>query len=322
MCVMIARIKQLLNYFLLVLGFCLVSQVVAADIISETLHGKELLFQRNYPAALELFKKIENDYPDSPAGSFGQMAAWQIAMFENLDFRFRGEYKAAEKRFERTVAEMLSKKPAPWDLFTAGAGYGMRGFYYARDGRWFRALGSALRAVQLLKRLAFINPTFIDAKLGTGMYDYWRSVMTKGLNFLPFFGDHRRRGIAQLEGVVRDGDYAKDLAHANLIFIYAQERRYREARAIVDKFLKDYPKNIILRQLSGRIYFATRQYDNALAEYKKVLEMDSAMTKSLYYMGVIMMNKPGGKSDGRRYLEQFLKTNPGREWEKYAKDVL
>ena len=236
-----------------------------ADVISDTLKGKEFLFQRNYPAAIKLFEQIELDYLDSPSGTFGQMASYQMMMFENLDFRFRKEYGETEKRFEKVVSKMLKGKPASWDLFVSGAGYGMRGFYYAREDKWFRALGSALRAVQLLKRAAYEDPSFIiDASLGIGMYNYWRSVMTKGLNFLPFFGDRRREGIRQIEKVANEGKHARDLSLANLAFIYAQEKTYSKSRKIVDNFLQDYPKNIVLRQLSARLYFITKSYDDSI----------------------------------------------------------
>ena len=61
--------------------FILFSSFAHADIISDTMQGQELLFQRNYPAAIELFQKIEQEYPASPAGAFGQMASYQLMMF-------------------------------------------------------------------------------------------------------------------------------------------------------------------------------------------------------------------------------------------------
>ncbi|MBI2341766.1 MAG: hypothetical protein HYU98_03425, partial [Deltaproteobacteria bacterium] len=279
---------------ILILLLLIARPLCAADVISDTMRGKELLFQRDYPAALELFKKIERDYPDSPAGFFGQMAAWQIMMYENLDFRFRAEYEEVEQKFEKAVSIMLQNDPTPWNLFVAGSAYGMRGFYYMRDNKWFRALGSAIRGIQLMKRAVWMDPSLIDARLGTGMYNYWRSVMTENINFLPFFGDRRQEGIAEVKEVIEKGTYSKDLAEANLAFIYGQENNYKMARVIADKFLALYPNNIIFRLFSGRLYSWTKDYDKSIGEFKKVMEIDPAMTKCLYYIGVVMTKKPGG----------------------------
>lgn len=293
-----------------------------ADVISETLKGQELLFQRDYPSALKLFAEIERNYPDSPSGTFGQMAALQVMMFENLDFRFRKEFDEVEKRFERVAAKMLEGSPTSFDLFMAGSGCGMRGFYYMRDGKWFRALGSALRAMQLLKRALWQDPNFIDAYLGLGMYDYWRSVLTKSINFLPFFSDKRGEGIAKVERVVREGKYGTELARTNLAFVYANEKQYSRSREIVSSFLAKYPNNIIVRQLSAKLYFLARKFDDAIGEYNKILEIDPAMTKSLYYIGTAYLYKRGEALKAKQYFEQFLATDPEKEWAQMARKQL
>ena len=298
--------------------FILFSSFAHADIISDTMQGQELLFQRNYPAAIELFQKIEQEYPASPAGAFGQMASYQLMMFENLDFRFRTKYETSERRFEKVVLQMLSGKPKSFDLFVAGAGYGMRGFYYIRDGRWVRAVGSAVRAVQLLKRAAFVDKEFLDARLGIGMYNYWRSALTKGLYFLPFFSDHRAEGIEDIKQVVDNGRFANKLAKANLAFIYSEEHRHLDAQKALEPFLQEYPNNIILRQLSGRLYMWLRQYDKSLQEFEKILKIDPSMTKTYFYMGVVMMRKPGFNVLAKKYFEDFLATNPEKEWAEAA----
>ena len=91
------------------------------------------------------------------------------------------------------------------------------------------------------------------------MYDYWRSVLTKGLNFIPFFGDKREQGIAAVLNVICNGRYAVKLAEANMAFIFAREKKFDKAREILDRYLKEYPDNIILRQLSGDIYIDSKK---------------------------------------------------------------
>lgn len=290
-----------------------------ADVISETLQGQELLFQRDYDSAIKLFNEIDAKYPDSPAGSFGLLATYQIRMYENNDFRFLNKYIEAEDRFERIAAKILKTKASPFDLFTIGAGYGMRGFYYVRANKWFRGLGSATRAIQILKRAKYEYPDFVDPYLGIGMYNYWRSVLTKGINFLPFFADHREEGISQVKNVMENGLYSKQLAETNLAFMYGQEDRYAEARVMADQLLKKYPNNVIILKFSGRLYGWMKDFDRSIAEFNKVLKLDPALTKTYFYMGVALMKKPGAQAESIKYFEKYLSTNPEKNWANMAR---
>jgi len=293
--------------------------VASSDVVTETLQGQELLFERDYPAAISLFQEIEKKYPESPAGAFGQLAAYQIWMYENQDFRFLKEYNSAEERFSLVAEKALKGKPSPFDFFVTGAGYGMRGFYYARANKWFRGLGSAVRAVQILKRAKFEYPDFSDPNIGIGMYNYWRSVFTKSISFLPFFADHRKEGIAQVKDVIAHGLYAGQLAEANLAFIYGQEDDYRNARPIIDKLLAKYPNNIVLLKYSARLYGWMKEYDRSVAEFGKILKIDPTVTKTYFYMAVALMKKPGGNAESLACFEKYLATNPEKNWAEMAK---
>lgn len=321
MCKKEARVLIRIGGILFLLFVCC-SSIAQADIQTDTMRGKELLYQRNYPAALEIFRQIEQNYPDCTAGLFGQMAAYQIMMYENLDYRWKDEYEEVEDRFERRADKNTRNDPSSWNLFITGAAYGMRGFYYMRDDRWFRALGSAVKGIRLMKRVIYNDPTFVDARLGPGMYDFWRTVYTKEITSLPFFPDRRKEGLAAVKEVMEHGLYGRDLAETNLAYMLAQNKQYKESREITDRYLAKYPENIILRQLSARLYFSEREYKKAIEEYERILKQDPSMTKSLYYIGYAYMRMPGGQLLARKYLNDFLATNPEKHWAKYARKNL
>lgn len=280
------------------------------------MEAQRFLFERNYDAALKVFQDMEREHPESPTGAFGQMAVWQLRMFENLDFRFRAEYEEAQRRFEKIVDEFSKMRTVEaWDLLIAGAGLGMRGFFFLRDGKWFRAFGSAIRAVRFLRQAAWQDPNFIDPRLGIGMYDYWRSVLTTELYFLPFFGDRRKEGIEAVKLVMARGQYTIDLAKANLATIYIEERRYNEAITLLDNLLDTYPQNIILRQFKARAYMVQRSYDLAIKEHRQVLEIDPGITKSWFFIGYAAAQRAGTRDTAIEALEKYLGTSPEKKWE-------
>ena len=46
-----------------------------------TQEGMDLIYQRRYPEALQVFEEAGIDFPDSPLGPIGRSLVWQAIMF-------------------------------------------------------------------------------------------------------------------------------------------------------------------------------------------------------------------------------------------------
>ena len=57
----------------------------------------------------------------------------------------------------------------------------------------------------------------------------------------------RKRGLATLERVTREGKWARDDARTLLIVLYTRERRFAEAGAIAKELAAKYPRNYLFR---------------------------------------------------------------------------
>lgn len=261
---------------------------VDSDLISGALNGKDLIFRRKYDQAMELFKELELKYPDSPTGLAGQMAIWQVKMFEHDDFRYMTEFVSAEKKYDDFATATIRKGDVPpWDFFIYGAADGMRGFFKTRQGSWLGALSNAMHAVRMLDELKWREPNLVDTDLGFGAYIYWRSAITNEIKILPFFSDRRKEGINLLQNVVKNGKYAGDLALGNLIFIYGNENKYDDAIKVADQLLEKYPENIIVRYQKGRVFMWAKKYDKALEMFEECYKMDPTIYKALLYEGMV-----------------------------------
>lgn len=288
---------------------------VNPQLIDQALKGKELIFERKYDEATRLFQTIENEYPTSPTGLAGQMAIWQVKMFECDDFRFKKQFEAAEKKYEKFATGELRKGDVPaWDYFVYGAADGMRGFFKTRQEQWWGALTNAMHAMRMLKQVKWMEPNFLDADLGFGAYTYWRSVVTKEIKILPFFTDRRNEGISLLKMAAERGKYIQDLANANLVFIYGNEDKYDQAIAIADRLLAKYPENIIMRYRKGLIYIWAKKYEQALKMFEEVYSMNPSIYKALMYQGVAL-TKMGKLVESKSALSKYIdidKENEGR----------
>jgi TolA-binding protein len=295
-----------------------------ADLIQRSVEGERLLMARDYTAALALFQKLSDDYPDSPAGPFGIMAHWQTRMFENRDFRFVAPYNAAEKKMtERCDARLLAERPSDWDLFVCASGFGMKGFFEARRDRWMQGLGNSIRSIRAYKKLLWLNPQFVDAEMGVGMYEFWRSVVTQRFKWLPFFSDQRAAGIAKVERAAREGKYVPDLAKANLAYMWMEMKQYDRATAQLNELLARYPRSVLMQQARGEVAWFQKRYQDCYDSFAKILAQDPQMTRSLYWMAassVMPYFVPGQKipediaAKARDQLNHYLQSRPIKVW--------
>lgn len=291
---------------------------VDPELINAAIKGKELIFRRRYSEALKVFDKIERDYPETATGFFGKMAIWQVRMFENEDFRFKTQYQSVEKRYEKFARHQLRKGDLPsWELFVYGAADGMRGFFKGRLGKWFKALTHGLHAMRMQKKLRWQEPEFVDSDLSLGMYKYWRSVFTSQLKFLPFFSDQRQEGINMVKRVASSGRYSKNIALANLVFIYYNEKRYDEAISVSDRIIADYPENIVIRYMKGEALKSKKMNPEALTLFQEIYQMDPEINTVLLQQGKILywMKR---YAESKEVLEKFLRTKSEKIWHAVA----
>lgn len=299
-----------------------------ADLISRSVEGERLLMSRDYGAGQALFQKLSADYPESPAGAFGLMAMWQTRMFENRDFRFVSQYDAAEKQMEALCeARLTYDRPSDWDLFVCASGYGMKGFFDGRREKWLQGVGGAIKSIRAYKRLLWLTPTFVDAEMGVGMYEFWRSVVTQRFKWLPFFSDQRAVGMAKVEKVASAGKYVRDLARANLSYMRMEMKQYDAALVGLDDLISRYPRNVLMRQAKGEVFWWQKKYRECYDVFSQILAEDPQMTRSLYWMAACSVN-PYVKPDtqlpediatrAKDQLAQYLRSKPIKIWSSAA----
>ena len=284
---------------------------------SRLLEGQEHVFARNYDAAMKIFLEVKKDFPESPGGCFGEMAVYEVRMLEREDFHLQNQFLKAAKEGRKRVNKILQKyDPSAWELFISGALLGLDGFFKARKDQWWDAYVDGGKSRQLFRHVKKIDPAYIDADFGLGMYLYWRSVFTRDLWFLRFFPDKRKEGIAIVKRVAEKGHFSKELAKANLAIAYFEEKEYKKARPILDHFVKRYPNNVILRRLLGKVFAATKQYDAALEQFRAIRAIDPTFKKPYYFIGAILVLKknPERYPEAEEKLRHFLKIQGGKYW--------
>ncbi len=235
--------------------------------------GFEALYNLDYEAARARFRELARLYPDHPAGpQFLAASLWletlnesrrlQSGLYNNESFYAKTEDKVDPKvvaqfkewtRAAKALAEArLKKNPKDAEaLYFLGATQGLKAAFAGAVERSFvSALRSGSDAVDRHRETIKIDPTYHDAELTIGMQDYIVGGLALPYKILAGMTGTRgskRRGLATLERVMREGRWARDDARVMLIPLYKRERRYADAAALARELAAKYPKNYLFK---------------------------------------------------------------------------
>ncbi|HKS27126.1 MAG TPA: hypothetical protein VJS44_04875 [Pyrinomonadaceae bacterium] len=235
--------------------------------------GFDALYNLDYETAASAFREIERLFPDHPAGPQFQAALlWSRTLNESRrmksslygsdDFYEGKEDKVDEKvvnefrdytRRARLLAEARLKRD-PKDveaLYFLGATEGLRAAFAAGVQRSFMsALRDGQRSVDRHRDVVKLEPSFIDAELTIGLYEYVVGSLplpVKLVASLTGARGSRKRGLETLARVAEQGRWARDDARALLIVLYKREKRYADALKLARELGEKYQRNYLFR---------------------------------------------------------------------------
>ena len=285
-----------------------------------TQEGMDLIYQRRYPEALQVFEEAGVDFPDSPLGPVGRGLVWQAVMFENYDFSheraYMTEYGDAKERFKR--ARRGSGEPKAWLDFLEAVHLGIDAMWDIRHEQYLPAFDKAWDALELVKKVERAEPDFVDVQLATGMYDYWRTAITEQVGTLPSFGDHRAEGLVKMQRAKKDGLLARAPASLVLTYTYLDQRDYDAAIAEAKWAQERYPGNLLNELTLGRVYRRARKWEEGLASFDRVLEIDPNNKRVWFHIGEVHYKSRRNNTAAKEAYEHYLSTKPIPDYEAHT----
>ncbi|MDT5269856.1 MAG: hypothetical protein QOH49_2042 [Acidobacteriota bacterium] len=235
--------------------------------------GFDALYNLDYESARRRFREIATVYPTHPAGyellaaslwlkTLNESRRLQASLYNNegfykekddkVDPKVQAEFRELTRKTKELCEARLKVNPKDTDaLYYLGAVEGLKAAWGSMVERSFMsALSNGKDSVDHHRDLLKIDPTYTDAKVTVGMYDYVVGTLPPlvklGATFIGFRGS-KKRGLATLEEVAREGHYARDDAKTLLIALLKRERRYREAYNYASELAAKYPRNYLLK---------------------------------------------------------------------------
>jgi tetratricopeptide (TPR) repeat protein len=236
--------------------------------------GSEALFNLDYETARKSFREMAEAFPNYPGGpQFLADSLWIETLYKTRRLQsslYGGDdtfYSTSDDKADpqlvdqfRTLtrqARLLAEsrlKQSPRDteaLYFLGAIEGLKAsFEEAVERRHFAALKDGSDAVDRHREVIKLDPSYHDAEITIGLYDFTvgsLSLPVKLVAGVAGFHGSKKRGLATLERVAKEGHWVHDEAKTLLIVLYTREKRFAEAAAIAKDLAAKYPRNYLYR---------------------------------------------------------------------------
>ena len=235
--------------------------------------GREALYNFDYDKALQDFREINRLYPSHPAGP--QLLAarlWVKTLYESrrlqaslyssetfyatgddkVDPKIIDEFRTLTRDAKRRADARLKLFPKDIEaLYWLGSVEGLKAsFAEAVERRHIAALRAGNDAVDHHREVLKLDPQQIDANLTIGLYEYVVGSLPLPIKLLAGvtgFRGSKKKGLALLEQVVKEGTWSRDDAASLLIVLYTREKRYQDALVLSRQLAQKYPRNYLVR---------------------------------------------------------------------------
>ena len=236
--------------------------------------GSEALFNLEYEGARKSFKEMAVLFPKYPAGpQFLADTLWAEALYQTrrlqaslygdddtfystsddkADPRLIDEFRNLTRQARNLTEARLKQFPKDTEaLYFMGAIEGLKAsFEESIERRHFAALKDGSDAVDRHREVIKLDPDYHDAEITIGLYDYTVGALPLPIKLIAGvagFRGSKKRGLATLERVAREGKWIHDEAKTLLIVLYTREKRFAEAATLARELGARYPRNYIYR---------------------------------------------------------------------------
>lgn len=251
--------------------------------------GFDALYNLDYEGARRRFDAMTRAFPDHPAGfQFLAAGLWlktlnesrrlQASLYNNegfykekddsVDPKTAAEFRDLTRKTKELCEARLKQNPKDADaLYYLGASEGLKAAWGSMVERSFMAaLTNGKDSVDHHRDVIKLDPNYTDAKVTIGMYDYvvgtLPPIFKLGATFLGLHGS-RKRGLATLEEVAREGHWARDDAKSLLIALLKREERFRDAYTYANDLAVKYPRNYLFKMEAADALVSQAEVDRA-----------------------------------------------------------
>lgn len=243
----------------------------------EILKGIDLIYERQFDIAEDVFTRIIAGRPEESAGyfylamvSWARLAAgfWSPESVKTFESRIDRAVEAAQRQIDNNRADS-------YDFFYLGGALGFKGRFELMKDNWISSFFLAKDAVDALKTCAEMDPDNTDVLFGIGTFDYYTARFSGVKRFLAYLFLHqgdKEEGLRKLTIAANEAVYSATETKSMLLHIYLFfEREFSKALDLAVQLSAGYTHNPRFKVLEGVAYIRLgmdRQYRKTVHELR------------------------------------------------------
>jgi hypothetical protein len=264
-----------------------------------TREGFNYFYNMEYSGAAAEFEKSLSDHPNNP---YALNHLLETVLFQELhregkldaELYLSNEFVHAKKvvpnpeaieRFQKLLSQTLEVEnwqlaAQPNDISALYARSVTRGLRATKEGlidkAWFTALRSALGAYDDSKRVLELDPSYSDAKLIVGIYNYVVGSLPWPVKFAAFLATihgSQSKGLALIRDAVEGRGEASVDARTTLALFLAREHRYPEALDLIQWLYAVFPHNFLYGISEAGLLKSAGKPQEAIHAYRRLIEL-------------------------------------------------
>lgn len=303
--------------------YILIAAVIAAAINESFSIGvniesiqQDLVAQR-YKSAKENLQSLLRQNPDDIGALYLDLAINQTEILDYESYSLHGKQFIAKADSIKNIIEnrlpSLRGQDSVMCLFYLANVYGGISVMHAKVGEWIEGTKNGLASVSLLKKVKKVQPDFLAANLGVGLYNYY---FGNSMSWIPFSGTKAAKGLLDIELATRSEFPFNYAAKNSLCWILIDREEFRRADSVAESVLDDYPDNTIFLRIRSLIDLYTGAYPKAISHANQLLAISKERAPvnwsdlvAAYYILVESYQKSGLVNETVIMADTILKEN-------------
>jgi hypothetical protein len=314
--------KNNLYNYLLILLICISSNifsqpnVLTPDVEKDILKGLDATFKFDFKKSDKIFDRLITSYPGAAFGYHYKSIQYLWKFLDNKNnsdlVKF---FMLSDSVINRAYNVLSAEKQDAFTYYILGSTYSFRTMAFARQERYMDVVFSAKESKANLDAAIYLDSTFYDAYMGTGLFNFMIAQTPPALKWAMHIsgitGD-KVIGLKYLKLAAERGNYSKVESQFYLSQILSEfYGEYKESEKILKNLLAKYPKNLLFNYSMASLYVS----QSRLAEADKILNKiktikDTSFNQLIRYSKLLSGDILYYKNDFKTaipYYETFIK---------------
>ena len=249
--------------------------------------GLTRLYSLDYAKSRAAFRRLIELEPENPfgylfeAGGIWWESSQEFGLFKDtptLQGLFEEDVDAAQRKADVAIDSKDPQARAD-GYFASGMALGTLGQWRLMKGHWMEAYFDGKKAIKHLKKCVKLDPTYYDADLGLGVFDYQAAHFSgvAKLSFLLGMRGNEKRGLAEIQLAADKARYANRQAEEFLLSIFISDLHdFARALPVVSKLRLEFPQSPYYVFLEALVRDRLGDRDGSYALGRQLYAMDAA----------------------------------------------